>query len=70
VRFHFPEPDGATLLKLSSLHMGNRQFYDEHGWEAKRWGILDDAGPWGTGPYKIVAGFSQRCGNLGCARIY
>src|SRR5262249_47404878 len=32
VRFVFPEPDGTALIKLSSMHMGNRQFYAEHGW--------------------------------------
>src|SRR5262245_30161868 len=29
VRFHFPEPDGAALIRLASLHIGNRQFYSE-----------------------------------------
>ncbi len=37
VRFVFPEPDGAALIKLSSMHMGNRQFYAEHGWGEKHW---------------------------------
>ena len=37
VRFIFPEPDGAALIKLSSMHMGNRQFYAEHGWAEKHW---------------------------------
>jgi peptide/nickel transport system substrate-binding protein len=37
IRFHFPAPDGAALIKLSSLHMGNRQFYAEHGWAEKHW---------------------------------
>jgi peptide/nickel transport system substrate-binding protein len=37
VRFVFPQPDGATLLKLSSMHIGNRQFYAEHGWGEKHW---------------------------------
>jgi peptide/nickel transport system substrate-binding protein len=58
VRFVFPAPDGTALLKLSSMHIGNRQFYAEHGWGEKHWCILDSAGPWGTGPYKIVEGFS------------
>ena len=37
VRFVFPEPDGGTLAKLSLLHVGNRQFYDELGWGEKHW---------------------------------
>jgi ABC-type transport system substrate-binding protein len=37
VRFVFPQPDGAALLKLSSMHIGNRQFYAEHGWGEKHW---------------------------------
>ncbi len=37
IRFHFPTPDGAALIKLSSLHIGNRQFYAEHGWAEKHW---------------------------------
>jgi ABC-type transport system substrate-binding protein len=37
VRFHFPEPDGGALIKLSSMHIGNRQFFAEHGWGEKYW---------------------------------
>jgi ABC-type transport system substrate-binding protein len=37
VRFHFPEPDGGALAKLSVMHMGNRQFYRELGWGEKSW---------------------------------
>jgi ABC-type transport system substrate-binding protein len=37
VRFHFPEPDGLALAKLSLMHMGNRQFYREFGWGETRW---------------------------------
>jgi peptide/nickel transport system substrate-binding protein len=37
VRFHFPEPDGAALVKLSAMHLGNRQFYREVGWGEKYW---------------------------------
>src|SRR5712691_13525333 len=37
VRFHFPEPDGAALLRLASLHIGNRQFYTELGWGEEHW---------------------------------
>jgi peptide/nickel transport system substrate-binding protein len=37
VRFIFPEPDGAALAKLSTMHLGNRQFYREVGWGEKHW---------------------------------
>ena len=37
VRFVFPQPDGAALIKLSSMHLGNRQFYAEHGWGEQHW---------------------------------
>ena len=37
VRFVFPEPDGAALIKLSSMHLGSRQFHAEHGWGEKSW---------------------------------
>ena len=37
VRFHFPQPDGAALIRLASLHIGNRQFYAELGWGEEHW---------------------------------
>ena len=37
VRFAFPEPDGGALAKLSTRHLGNRQFYREMGWGEKHW---------------------------------
>jgi ABC-type transport system substrate-binding protein len=37
VRFIFPEPDGGALLKISIMHIGNRQFYREVGWGEKHW---------------------------------
>jgi ABC-type transport system substrate-binding protein len=37
VRFMFSEPDGGALAKLSNMHIGNRQFYREHGWGEKSW---------------------------------
>ena len=37
IRFHFPEPDGAALARLSYIHMANRQFFREFGWGEKHW---------------------------------
>jgi ABC-type transport system substrate-binding protein len=58
VCFVFLEPDGGALARLTLMHIGNRQFYREFGWEEKSWGIIQGTGPWGTGPYKLVEGFS------------
>ncbi len=37
VRFVFPEPDGAALIKVGWMHIGNRQFYRELGWGETHW---------------------------------
>ena len=37
VRFVFPEPDGGALVKLSNMHMANRQFYRDVGWGERSW---------------------------------
>ena len=37
IRFIFPEPDGGALVKLSVMHIGNRQFYREVGWGEEHW---------------------------------
>jgi ABC-type transport system substrate-binding protein len=37
MRFHFAEPDGAALVRLSYLHLGNRQFFREGGWGQRHW---------------------------------
>jgi ABC-type transport system substrate-binding protein len=37
VRFVFPEPDGGALARLVLMHMANRQFHREVGWEEKGW---------------------------------
>jgi ABC-type transport system substrate-binding protein len=37
VRFLFPDPDGAALVKLGAMHLGNRQFYRELGWREQSW---------------------------------
>jgi peptide/nickel transport system substrate-binding protein len=37
VRFVFPEPDGGALVRLTALHIGNRQFHRELGWGEKHW---------------------------------
>jgi ABC-type transport system substrate-binding protein len=59
VRFLFAEPDGGAMAKLTRMPLGNRQCYGELGWGEKSWCIIEGAGPWGTGPYQLVAGFSM-----------
>jgi ABC-type transport system substrate-binding protein/mono/diheme cytochrome c family protein len=58
LRLRFPEVDGAALVKLSRLHIASGQFHADHGWGEKQWGVVNRAGPWGSGPYRLVDGFS------------
>ena len=37
VRFVLPEPDGGAMARLVIMHMANRQFHSELGWEEKSW---------------------------------
>jgi ABC-type transport system substrate-binding protein len=37
VRFQFPEPDGAAIVKISLMHMASREFYQKVGWGEKHW---------------------------------
>jgi ABC-type transport system substrate-binding protein len=37
VRFVFSEPDGLAIVKLSFMHIANRQFYREFGWGEQHW---------------------------------
>jgi peptide/nickel transport system substrate-binding protein len=37
VQFRLSEPDGGMMLKLSFMHIANRQFYRELGWGEKEW---------------------------------
>ena len=37
VRFRFPEPDGAALVKIGAMHMASHEFYQKVGWGEKHW---------------------------------
>ena len=56
VRFTFPEPDGLALAKFTAFvqvapaFLGKLKFNDGY------WGYLPEAGPWGTGPFRLVEG--------------
>jgi ABC-type transport system substrate-binding protein len=57
VRLVFTAPDSAALLKLSSLRIMNRQFWQESvvpGYVVTQRSF----GPWGTGPYQWVEGYA------------
>jgi peptide/nickel transport system substrate-binding protein len=56
VRFTFPEPDGLAWVKLRWFLQFAPAFFDGHKFREWRWGLLPEAGPWGTGPYKLVEG--------------
>jgi peptide/nickel transport system substrate-binding protein len=53
----FAVPDSAALLKLSSLRIMNRQFWQEQ--VVSDYGATQRSlGPWGTGPYQWVEGYA------------
>jgi peptide/nickel transport system substrate-binding protein len=68
LQFVLPAPDAMAPLKLTSLRIVNRQFLrslDQRAQELQRprgdlyFGTLRSPGPWGTGPYQVVAGGVQ-----------
>jgi peptide/nickel transport system substrate-binding protein len=66
LQFVLPAPDATALFKLHwSMHIANRQFFrhlDQRAQELQRpraallFVTLREPGPWGTGPYQVVAG--------------
>jgi peptide/nickel transport system substrate-binding protein len=58
VRFKFPAPDGLALVKFWWFFQIAPAFFKEHKFPARQWGYLPEAGPWGTGPFKLVEGVS------------
>jgi peptide/nickel transport system substrate-binding protein len=67
LQFVLPAPDAAALLKLLRMPIANRQFFrfqDQRVQEGKIqrgnfFRTLRLPGPWGTGPYQVVAGAFQ-----------
>jgi ABC-type transport system substrate-binding protein len=37
IRFRFPEPDGTAFVKIGSMHIASREFYQKVGWGEKQW---------------------------------
>jgi peptide/nickel transport system substrate-binding protein len=58
VRFTFPEPDGLALVKFWWFFQIAPAFFHEHAFPERQWGYLSEAGPWGTGPFKLIEGRS------------
>jgi len=56
VQFTFPEPDGLAFVKFVMLLQIAPAFFAEHRFDENNWGYLREAGPWGTGPFKVVEG--------------
>ena len=56
VRFTFPEPEGLIFPKFQWFLQIAPAFFKEHKFDEKNWGYLPFAGPWGTGPFKLVEG--------------
>jgi peptide/nickel transport system substrate-binding protein len=56
VRFIFPEPEGVIIPKFQWFLQIAPAFFKDHKFREKNWGYLPEAGPWGTGPFKLVEG--------------
>jgi peptide/nickel transport system substrate-binding protein len=59
VRFTLPEPDGLALVKFLWFFQIAPSFFTQCKFENMNWGYLSVAGPWGTGPFKLVEGSSR-----------
>ena len=56
VRFSFPETDGMAMAKFGIFRQIAPAFFRDNKFEDTQWGNLSQAGPWGTGPFKVVEG--------------
>jgi len=56
VRFSFPEADGMALAKFRMFFQIAPAFFRNNKFEERNWGSLSEAGPWGTGPFKVIEG--------------
>jgi ABC-type transport system substrate-binding protein len=56
VRFSLPEPDGLAFVKFAWFFQAAPAFFTKHKVAEKNWLYLPEAGPWGTGPFKLVEG--------------
>ncbi len=56
VRFTFPEPDGLAYLKFWIFDLFAPAFFSQHTFKEFNWSQLEEPGPWGAGPFKLVEG--------------
>jgi len=56
VRFTFAEPDGIALAKFAAFFQVAPLFHGKHKFNDGDWGSFTEAGPWGTGPFRLVEG--------------
>jgi peptide/nickel transport system substrate-binding protein len=56
VRFTFPESDALAFVKFRWFVQIAPAFFAEHKFGEANWGWLSEAGPWGTGPFKLAEG--------------
>jgi peptide/nickel transport system substrate-binding protein len=60
VRFRFPGPEGLVFLKFFWFPQIAPTFFTVHKFHERSYGYLEEAGPWGTGPFKLVKGSVPR----------
>jgi len=56
VRFSFPEPNGLALVQFEWFLQIAPTFFKKYKFDEKNWGYLPQAGPWGTGSFRLVEG--------------
>lgn len=56
VRFSFPEPDALAYIKIWTLDLFAPAFFSQHTFKEFNWSQLEEPGPWGAGPFKLVEG--------------
>lgn len=58
VRFTFPEPEALAYLKIWLFDIFAPAFFSQHTFKEFNWSQLEEPGPWGAGPFKLVEGSS------------
>jgi len=56
VRFTFPEPDALAYVKIWLFDLFAPAFFTQHTFKEFNWSNLEEPGPWGAGPFKLVEG--------------
>jgi peptide/nickel transport system substrate-binding protein len=56
VRFTFSEPDALAYQKFWIFDLFAPAFFSEHTFKEGNWSQLEEPGPWGAGPFKLVEG--------------